>query len=80
MGIWKTYRREIKRSNFSNRVAQQLLENRLRRFLAVRGRNSSRGRFPDLGIHHKGGRERSRRGNTEAMLGSVCLGRASDGV
>jgi len=40
MGIWKRHRREIKRSNFLERAAQQLLENRSRRFLVVRGRDS----------------------------------------
>jgi len=65
MGIWKIHRREIKKSNFSERAAQQLLENRSRRFLAVRSKDSTGGRFPNPRIHRRAGRERSRRGNAE---------------
>jgi len=71
MGIWKIHRREIKRLNFSDRAAQQLLENRSRRFFAVRGKDSSEGRFPDPGIHRRGCKERSKRGSAKATLGSL---------
>jgi len=79
MGIWKSHRIEIKRSNFSERVSRQLLENRSRIFPTMRGTNSFQREF--FLVQRVQGREGKRRletlmqGHVELCCGSIELHR-----